>query len=212
MKNAGQELLELITSNETGDAVDIPVSFDGTWAKRGFTSLTGVVFVISVDIGKGLDYYHCLSKVCQKCSLKKSKCRDGAQSQEWQIQHLASGECDINFDGSSPAMECEGAVTLWKRSIEKHNLRYKQMVSDGDSEAHAAVEDIYGAECKVEQVDCVGHIQKRMGKHLMKLKASNKNFLMARKLVGKGVSQKARSSSYKNITVLLFGKCNPRKD
>ena len=34
--------------------VDIPVSFDGTWAKRGFTSLNGVVFVISVDTGEVL--------------------------------------------------------------------------------------------------------------------------------------------------------------
>ena len=34
----------------------VPVSFDGTWAKRGFTSNHGVGFVISADTGKVLDY------------------------------------------------------------------------------------------------------------------------------------------------------------
>ena len=47
--------------------------------------------------------------------------------------------------------------------------------------------DVYGAECKVEKLDCIGHVQVRMWKHLMKLKPQIKvNFLMARLLVGKG--------------------------
>ena len=46
--------------------VDVAVSFDGMWAKRGFTSLFGVFFVMSVDTGEILDY-HALSKSCQKC-------------------------------------------------------------------------------------------------------------------------------------------------
>ena len=39
-------------------------------------------------------------------------------------------------------METEGAKVLWDRSIEKHDIRYKWMVSDGDSKAFNAVEDI----------------------------------------------------------------------
>ncbi len=186
MTNAAKEVHESTDSEKPGDdgIVDAAVSFDGTWAKRGFTSLTGVVFVISVDTGKVLDY-HCLSKFCQKCSLKKSKCKDDTKKfQDWQVEHIASGECDINFEGSSPAMECEGAVVLWKRSIEKNNMHYKWMVSDGDSKAHSAVEDIYGENCKVEKLDCVGHVQKRMAKHLMKLKATNKSKLSDGKTIG----------------------------
>ena len=53
MKQAGQRLQQhILGENGDGDSnevVDAAVSFDGTWAKRGFTSLTGVVFVISVD-------------------------------------------------------------------------------------------------------------------------------------------------------------------
>lgn len=46
--SAGQKLRNMILEEtggpNTGDVVDAAVSFDGTWAKRGFTSLTGVSF------------------------------------------------------------------------------------------------------------------------------------------------------------------------
>ena len=38
--------------------MDAAVSFDGTWSKRSFISLIGVVFVISVDTGEVLEYDH----------------------------------------------------------------------------------------------------------------------------------------------------------
>lgn len=57
---------------------------------------------------------------------------------------------------------------LWNRSVEKHNMRYKWMICDGDSKSHSAVKDVYGEECTVEKLDCVGHVHKRMGKHLLK--------------------------------------------
>ena len=77
MTNAAKEIHESTTSEQLSDdgVVDTAVSFDGTWAKRGFTSQTSVVFVISVDTGKVLDC-HLLSKFCQKYSLKKTKCKD----------------------------------------------------------------------------------------------------------------------------------------
>ena len=186
MKQAAERLREPILEEngcqDNNSAVDAAVSFDGTWAKRGFTSLTGVVFVISVDTGEVLDY-HVISKSCQKCSLKKSKCKSDEEFEEWEIEHVFSGECDINFNGSSPAMEVEGAKVMWSRSLELHNIRYRWMVSDGDSKAFSAVEDTYD-EVKVEKMDCVGHVQKRMGKHLMNLKATNKGKLADGKAIG----------------------------
>ena len=165
-----QQILDENPDKDENDILDAAVSFDGTWAKRGFTSLTGVVFVISVDTGEVLDY-HVLSKSCQSCALKKGKCTD-EEFEEWLLEH----ECDINFTGSSPAMEAEGAVVLWGRSIERHNLRYKWMVSDEDSKAFNSVEHIYD-DITVEKLDCVGHVQKRMGKHLLNLKARTKGKL-----------------------------------
>ena len=52
--------------------LDIAVSFDGTWAKRGHTSLFGMVFAISVDTGEVLDY-HVLSKFCKAVQFGKQK-------------------------------------------------------------------------------------------------------------------------------------------
>ena len=187
LKSAGQRLRQLILQEddqlENTATMDAAVSFDGTWAKRGFTSLTGVVFAISVDSGEVLDY-HVLSKACQKCAYKQSQCEgDDEAFEEWRREHEASGECDINFTGSSPAMEAEGAAVLWKRSIELHNIRYKWMVSDGDSKAFNTVEDVYG-DCKVIKMDCVGHVQKRMGKHLLNLKARTKGKLEDGKPIG----------------------------
>ena len=38
------------------DDVDILVSCDGTWQKRGFTSLFGAAFIVSFESGKMFDY------------------------------------------------------------------------------------------------------------------------------------------------------------
>ena len=62
-------------------------------------------------------------------------------------------------------MEAEGAAVLWNRSIELHKIRYKWMVSDGDSKAFNTVENVYDG-CKVIKLDCLGHDQKRMGKNI----------------------------------------------
>lgn len=83
MKQVGQRLSQHILAENGGrdsnGLVDVAASFDVTWAKRGFTSLTEVVFVISVDTGEVLDY-HVLSKSCQSCSVKKSQ---GSSDQEF---------------------------------------------------------------------------------------------------------------------------------
>ena len=76
LKGAGVHLLNLLKAENpeiTDESFeDIPVSFDGTWEKRGHTSLFGVLFVLSVDTGEVLDYY-VLSKYCKACSQWESK-------------------------------------------------------------------------------------------------------------------------------------------
>lgn len=56
------------------------------------------------------------------------------------------------------------------------------MFSDGDGKTFKAVDDTYRDNCKVVKLDCVGHIQKRMGKHL-NLKARTKGKLGDGKLI-----------------------------
>lgn len=85
-------------------------------------------------------------------------------------------------------MEEEGATVLWNTSIQRQVwdiYRSRWMVSDGDSKGFNAVENTYDR-FKVEKLDCVGHVQKRMEKHLKDLKAttngklSDGNLLMGR--------------------------------
>ena len=163
---------------------DIAVSFDGTWAKRGHTSPFGIMFVISVDTGEVLDY-HVLSKFCKSCSVWEAKKDDDPfKYAEWKISHTS--DCTMNFEGSSPAMEAEGALILWSRSLERHNLRYKLMVSDGDSKAFTKVKEseVYGPDCEIEKLDCIGHVQRRMGKRRMNLKTTHKEKLADGKTIG----------------------------
>jgi len=46
------------------------------------------------------------------------QCSSDEEFEEWHTQNVASGDCDVNFKGSSPAMEAEGAAVLWNRSVE----------------------------------------------------------------------------------------------
>ena len=53
-----------------------------------------------------------------------------------------------------------------------HNMRYKYMLCDGDSKALNDLNDIhkpYGNEVKIEKLDCVNHVHKRMGKGIRKV-------------------------------------------
>ena len=43
------------------------------------------------------------------------------------------------IDCSSGAMEMEGAVIIFRRSIQLHSFRYSQMLGDGDAKTYARV-------------------------------------------------------------------------
>lgn len=96
------------------------------------------------------------------------------------MMNLSNGKLSIRQQRISTLILIEvlqpwlhGAKVVWERSLSTHNLRYRWMTCDGDSKAFSNVENTY-PDCKVEKLDCVGHVQKRMGKHLLKLKAETK--------------------------------------
>lgn len=49
--------------------IDVALSCDGTWQRRGYSSINGVVSVISMETGKVLDV-EAINKVCKVCFLK----------------------------------------------------------------------------------------------------------------------------------------------
>ena len=50
--------------------IDIGVSLDGTWQKRGFVSNNGTVAAISIDSGKIIDI-ETMNRYCKPCDQKK---------------------------------------------------------------------------------------------------------------------------------------------
>lgn len=136
---------------------DLSAAFDGTWQKRGFKSLNGVVTCTSVDSGKVLDI-HVLSKYCI-CDDKDN--------------HLI--DCQSNYQGPSGGMEVVGVKEIFKRSLEKYNVRYINYLGDGDTKSYLSVieEKPYG-DVKIKKLECLGHVQKRMGARLRKVKLEMK--------------------------------------
>lgn len=169
MKEAAIEAVEENEGNR-----DIAAAFDGTWQKRGFSSQNGVVTVTSVSTGKVLDV-KVLSKYC--------KCKE-------RFKNIHSEDCTANYQGTSGAMEVSGIVDFFQRSQELHNIRYEYYLGDGDSSAFPTVSQLkpYGPDFKIKKLECVGHVQKRMGSRLRKLKSKMSKIKLAddKTIGGKG--------------------------
>ena len=155
--------------------LNIAVSYDGSWPKRGHTSNYGFGAVCEIHTGLVVDYI-LVSKYCQLCTAKVNKLgKNSDLFTEWHSKHKDSGKCQINYEGSSNAMEAEIAVRLWSRSVEKHKLRYTVFLGDGDSKAFDKLVEleIYG-NIKIVREECSNHAHKRMGTALLKLTKSLK--------------------------------------
>ncbi len=181
MNEAAERLID-ITSREDGDKIEwdgeqnqkiaeVAVTVDGTWQKRGYSSKTGAVFVMSVRTGEVLDF-EVLSLVCFECRAREKKDKDSEEYKAWYNAHQRS--CPINHQGSSGDMESKGACKIFLRSVEKRNLKYTVMVGDGDTGCFNAVsvalQNKFREDYHVTKEECVGHVQKRMGTSLREYK------------------------------------------
>ncbi|XP_065680580.1 uncharacterized protein LOC136094527 [Hydra vulgaris] len=186
MKKAADEIR---TSANTGASihqlpVDCDISLDGTWQKRGYSSLNGVVSAISKDNKKVLDV-HVMSKFCKSCAVWKKK-KNSLEYEHWKANH----RCDINHSKSSGAMESAGAIEIFHSSVEKYGLRYAHYIGDGDT---ASFNDVvqskpYGDELIPIKWECIGHIQKRLGARLRNKRKELKGKLLSdgKKINGRG--------------------------
>ena len=148
---------------------NIPVSCDGSWQRRGYSSLNGIFAVISVDTGKVLDV-ETLCKFCKACvTNEKLKKTDPEKYEHFKASHA----CKSNYSGSAPNMEVTGARRTFTRSIEKNSLRYTEFYGDGDSKSFSAVKTIY-PNIEILKRECIGHVQKRIGTRLRALKKNIK--------------------------------------
>ena len=87
------------------NVIDVKVTCDGTWQRRGHQALYGVVVVASWDTGQVLDT-EVLSKWCSMCNSKRHLDPSSNEFLEWWEEHQAL--CEANFYGSSgitPSMQ-----------------------------------------------------------------------------------------------------------
>ncbi|GFX79475.1 uncharacterized protein TNCV_824641 [Trichonephila clavipes] len=119
IKNAVKEAVQ-----ENQNIRDIPVAVDGTWQKRGYSSMNGVVTVTSVDTGSG-------------------------------------------------RMEVDGALSIFQRSVQRYDVRYTKYLGDGDSKTFDNIvkNEVYGDNCTITKLECIGHVMKRMRSRLRRFKA-----------------------------------------
>ncbi|GFT94778.1 uncharacterized protein TNCV_2805601 [Trichonephila clavipes] len=131
MIKAATEIVEReTTKNISSDIAKCGISVDGTWQRRGYTSMNGCVAAISVDTGKVLDI-EVMSSYCPTCKGLQTMPRN-FEYESSKADHI----CQCNFTGSSSKMEIVGASRIFLRSEKKNRrLQYTQYYGDSDSEA-----------------------------------------------------------------------------
>ena len=151
------------------------VSGDGSWSKRGFSSLIGIVSLILKFTGKIVDVTT-RSSVCKACDKWKGR-EDEPEYAVWTEEHEKS--CNIKHSGSSGLMEVNGIVEMFMRSIEKFAVKYGFYIGDGDSKTFKILLSTtpYGSNFAVKKLECLLHVAKRVfkraneaKKHLFKRK------------------------------------------
>lgn len=152
--------------------LDFKVSGDGSWKKRGFTSLYGVTTLIASYSGKVIDLV-VKSSYCQSCVAWKGKAQTN-EFQEWYETH--EEECSANHVGSAGKMEVDAMKEMFSASESKYGVRYMIYIGDGDSKTFKAILDLnpYGDDHVVMKRECVNHVEKRMGTRLRNLKKQKK--------------------------------------
>ncbi|GFX72786.1 uncharacterized protein TNCV_4063811 [Trichonephila clavipes] len=162
---------EAVIANDNNS--NIAVAVDGTWHKRGYSSLNGVVCATSVENGKVIDF-EALTKYCSSCKGKKKPCEN----------------CAKNYEGFSGGMECRGVLSIFQRSETSRKACYTQYLGDGDSKGFLTIKEakVYG-DTEVEKLECVGHVQKRMGTRLRNILKMSKGIKLSD---GKNISGRGR--------------------
>lgn len=147
---------------EKGLGENVTVSGDGSWAKRGFTSLTGIVSLIGKHSKKILDVA-VMSSYCGACAYRK-KITDAIGFAAWYEKH--KDNCSANHEGSAGKMEVQGVVKMFLRSEEKYAVRYGFYIGDGDSKTFKMLLNThpYGEDFVVKKLECVLHVAKRIFK------------------------------------------------
>lgn len=158
----------------------LSVSGDGSWAKRGFSSLIGIASLIGKFTGKVLDVI-VKSSICKAC--EKWAGREHEDDYEaWYEEHKP--KCNANHEGSAGMMEVNGIIEMFKRSVELYNVFYEYYIGDGDTKTFKSLIDVepYGDVVSVKKKsafytlknECIN--EQKMQKKSLHSSINRKNF------------------------------------
>ncbi|GFW10783.1 uncharacterized protein TNCV_4919021 [Trichonephila clavipes] len=123
-----------------------------------------------------------LSSYCKRCEKWRGP-KTGDSYEKWKLKHQT--HCVKNHIASSSKMEVDGMKEIFQRSVPQRNAKYIKYIGDGDTKTFPELQRT--APYSIEKVECVGHIQKRMGARLRKLKTMNRGKKLSD---GKSISSK----------------------
>ncbi|GFS94570.1 uncharacterized protein TNCV_2015621 [Trichonephila clavipes] len=126
-----------------------------------------------------------MSSFCKGCDFWKRR-KGSPAYKKWKILHVK--ECLKNHNGSAGMMETVGMVRIFQRSLSHRSVRYTSYIGDGDSKTFSSItaSNPYGEDITVSKIECVGHVQKRMGTRLRKLKQMSSKLSDGKSIGGKG--------------------------
>ncbi|EFN64887.1 hypothetical protein EAG_02546, partial [Camponotus floridanus] len=164
----------------------ITVSGDGSWRKRGFSSLFGITSLIGCHTGKILDV-QVKSKYCKQCEYWKNK-SETSEYEQWYATH--ADDCQANHQGSAGKMEVDTMVEMFARSDRLYGVKYANYIGDGDSKTFKGIVESQPYDnFEIKKKECIDHVQKRMGNRLRNLKKQVKGLGGKGKLTAKLIDQ-----------------------
>lgn len=143
----------------------LTVSGDGTWEKRGFSSLFGMFAITGIFTKKVLDSV-IKSSSCRNCSDWEHR-SDTIEYDIWFESH--ENQCSaINSSGNTGKMEVDAVTEMFQRSQEKYGVYFTIYVGDGDSETFKNVLNMnpYDDDIVITKKECIRHAEKRIGMRL----------------------------------------------
>jgi hypothetical protein len=165
------------------DLIDINVSYDMGWQKRGkgHNSNTGHGAAMGLVTGKVLAY----STRCKTCRVCEAAKKDGKEPR--------SHDCRANHEGSSKMMEPSVACELFTNSVNDGKVKYSTYVGDDDSTTllHLSNNVPYGINKWSDQY----HTKRSLSSRLYNLK-ERKKFPGATPLSSKVINYLAKCFSY----------------
>ena len=102
------------------EVINVFVSCDSTWQRRGHSSLFGAIFIVTLTTGMVIDYHIKSEGLGASTGKHGTRARQSSYVQ-WKENYAL--ECSMNFDGSEPPMDQHGTVIT---GIQTH------LISDGD--------------------------------------------------------------------------------